>query len=79
MFARLKIHRLRGQRKVVRKLSSRPGLRRSWRGPTRGAVARRRPRSRILGGCGARRLLAMGARLPTRALDRVWAIGMGLT
>lgn len=70
---------LRGQRKIVRKLQQQTRPAPIVARAVESALTRRRPPSRIVVGADARRLLAMRALLPTRALDRVWAIGMGLT
>ena len=70
---------LRGQRKVVGKLQQQTRPAPIVAEAVESALTRRRPPSRIVVGADARQLLAMRALLPTRALDRVWAIGMGLT
>lgn len=69
---------LAGQRKILTRLQQQTKPAALVASAIERALTSRRPRSRRLVGPDARALVAMRAALPTRALDAIWARGMGV-
>jgi NAD(P)-dependent dehydrogenase (short-subunit alcohol dehydrogenase family) len=69
---------LAGQRKILTRLQRQTKPAALVASAIERVLTSRRPRSRRLVGSDARALVAMRAALPTRALDAIWARGMGV-
>jgi NAD(P)-dependent dehydrogenase (short-subunit alcohol dehydrogenase family) len=69
---------LAGQRKIIARLQQQTRPAALVASAIERALTSKRPRSRQLVGLDARALVAMRAALPTRALDAIWARGMGV-